>query len=208
MMKSIEKIIAREFLYLMLLIFSGVFTFGIISLNNLYYEVKISNLQKEIAPLRNPYFNKIQRQFWLTNKLCESVIDDNGDRLAARKKIWNSLFKYSLEDKLKFKLGINESKEVQIWDNEIILALKEIGFSNAEKFKKFIDESRISQIEINNYNKSLKLLNQSKILNSNLFDKEKQIKITQNVVITSWFIFFVLRIMFLGIKWAIKTLRD
>ncbi len=228
MQNNVKKIVAREFLLLILAISIGLVSYGFVLINNYYFEQKIVKLTDEYYRLRKPYLSKLERQFWLTDIYIDRFSSNNSDyntannpendRLLIRKDMWKYLFRYSNGDILKYKMGVIENKDYPAWDLELIEFLKGIGFDSSEKFKKFILESRISTKDAEDFNKSKSLSVELDSLRLNLYEIEvegeegevynKLNELFFNVTKFAFLVIFILRYLFLGIKWSYLTLRE
>jgi hypothetical protein len=208
---NFKKIIAREFLILITVLVIGVLSFCVGTICNTYSKTRISGLQLKIDALSRRYNDKIGRQIWVTNTLCERVINcgTENERVRNNDVIWTKLIKYASEDKLKFKMGIIISKETKAWDSLTITVFKDImGFSTPEKLKEFIMQSTLNKKEISDYNNSIKLSEEKINLESNLFEDYQIWNFTLNTIAISFVIGFVIRYLFYAILWSINTLKS
>jgi hypothetical protein len=209
-----KKIIAREFLALLLVIVFGLITFLCIYPYNSFIENRINRISNEIKlkskqvdSLSLNYNYKLEKQNWLF-KRWKNNFNISDLKYNTKEKFWNRTDYLEKQDSINYKWK-------NVWDNNLILFFKNAGFENPDELKAFVKNNRLTEKEILNFG----IANKSKSIISNLNkDKENAIKnkfssIEQldfsiySILLTSIFI-FAIRYLFYGVKWSMKTLKE
>lgn len=210
----IKKIIAREFLLLMLTIGIGLITFLSIYLYNFYLKTKSQNLLNEyfakesIADsLRKPFYSKKNHQEWFYN-IQNEKIDLSGSDYNSPEKLWKRLDELALKDSIILKYHT-------VWGADLKRILQDIGFNNPAKLRDFINDNRItSQDSLNNQKgenirKDMYTLQSKKYdVEENIISSRKQIHIAIWAIVFSLLFLFIIRYIYYAIKWSVKTLRQ
>ncbi len=122
-------------------------------------------------------------------------------------KVWKRLSDLSEKDSIRFKC--------KSWDRELISFVQESGFETPEAFKNFIDANIIISDDIKRNNEASNMKAEIKSLNkekeyaqSKIFSFEKQFQFALIAFIVSLSLLFIMRYIFYGIKWFIKTLNQ
>ncbi len=210
-----KKIIAREFLILTIAFFIGLLCFFSTYLYNFYKNKQAGDINKSIEEksaqadsLAFAYKQKTEKQNWFFNQYS-AEFDVKGDsKYNTKEKVWSRIDNLAKKDSIRFKWE-------NVWDKELINYNKKIGFQTPDSFKTFIESNRINETEIENYNSSLKLIEVIKSLTSKkdkiksktlTFDKQLEFGIKSLLVLIIFL--FILRYLFYGIKWSIRTLKQ
>jgi hypothetical protein len=127
-----KKIIAREFLLLILAIGVGLVAFSCTYLYNFYQRTKSENLSNEISTnesiadsLNKPFDSKTKQYHLLYSKFNQNENVDPGDYETFEKNSLIELDKLALEDSIIAKY--------QKWDPKFKTILREVGFNTPEE---------------------------------------------------------------------------
>ena len=165
-------------------------------------ENQISSKQRIADSLMQRYDRKLKNQTWFFNELNNEFDIQN----YTLEKSWQRLAELSKEDSLIAFYKMNE---------KLFLAFnKQMGFETPNKWKDFIEDNLFQQIDINNKNKSSKIITeierlkiQKKDIQKKILIKSEQVRISFNAFVFSGILLFLLRYIFYGIRWSIKTLK-
>ena len=212
MRKQSKKIIAREFLLLILTVVVSVVVFLFTYICNSYHtnasekiENKIFSMMASVDSLVFQFNNKTNKQTWFYNKINE-IIDV--DEYVSAEKLWEGQLELAKIDSIRWPwLDKNFIEEAAF--------LKKIGFESDSDVRKFILVNTISELDSSNRSKSVELRNEIKNLEKSKINHEEhiltfkdQIVVLQYSMCTLLFIFFIFRYLIYSIKWSIKTLRE
>lgn len=208
---SNQKIIAREFLVLITTLIIGIIAFLSIYPYNIYHQNQVETINAQILikkkisdSLSQSYNKKLDRQVWFSNKYINKF---NLPGWSNNDKVWKRLSDLSEKDSIRFKC--------KSWDRELISFVQESGFETPEAFKNFIDANIIISDDIKRNNEASNMKAEIKSLNkekeyaqSKIFSFEKQFQFALIAFIVSLSLLFIMRYIFYGIKWFIKTLNQ
>lgn len=209
-----KKIIAREFLIMILVLTIGLISFLCTYPYNAYKRnqvenksIEISEKSKKVDTLSLSFKNKIDQQNWFFDKYSNHW-DISGDKINTSEKLWKRLDFLALNDSIKYKWQ-------NVWDKELLAFNKEIGFTNPDEFKSFIDKNRITKIDSLNYDSSLAINSEIALLTKNKKDYESEIlsyneqtEFGLKALIICFIILFGFRYLFYSLKWSLKTLKQ
>ena len=209
-----KKIIAREFLIMILVLTIGLILFLCTYPYNAYKRnqvenksIEISEKSKKVDTLSLSFKNKIDQQNWFFEKYSNHW-DISGDKINTSEKLWKRLDFLALNDSIKYKWQ-------NVWDKELLAFNKEIGFTNPDEFKSFIDKNRITKIDSSNYDSSLAINSEIALLTKNKKDYESEIlsyneqtEFGLKALIICFIILFGFRYLFYSLKWSLKTLKQ
>lgn len=208
-----KKIIAREFLSLILVLTIGLvsflctYTYNIFQLNQAENKsTKISEKTKLADSLSILYKSKLDKQDWFVQKFNNhyNFTDDNirDDR------IWKMYDNLAEKDSIKHKWENN-------WHKSFVEFIKEIGFSNPLAFHSFIEKNRITKLDSSNYDSSVAismeialLLKDKKDNESKILSYNEQTEFGLKALIICFIILFGFRYLFYSLKWSLKTLKQ
>ena len=209
-----KKLIAREFLIMILVLTIGLISFLCTYPYNAYKRnqvenksIEISEKSKKVDTLSLSFKNKIDQQNWFFEKYSNHW-DISGDKINTSEKLWQRLDFLALNDSIKYKWQ-------NVWDKELLAFNKEIGFTNPDEFKSFIDKNRITKIDSSNYDSSLAINSEIALLTKNKKDYESEIlsyneqtEFGLKALIICFIILFGFRYLFYSLKWSLKTLKQ
>ncbi|MCB0401699.1 MAG: hypothetical protein KDD41_06415 [Flavobacteriales bacterium] len=199
-MKNINKIIAREFLLIILSIIILGIAYVSIKIYNYYHESKIIELEDKIDIEKNQlesinFYEKKYNQKWLYEKYqvhySYNMFWDRLQQLAEKDSIqylWNRMNQENND--FLFSIGFNHHTDFQ----EFIL-LNSFNIEDKRKYK------NILKIKIDLKNE--KLFHESKNINN--YEIKKLLKSLSIILLL---LFFIIRYLYYSIKWSIKTLKS
>lgn len=210
-----KKIIAREFMALLLVMTIGLTAFLSIYIFNAIKEKKISRLSNEIKTISKQidsllfaYNKKIDKRNWYFKEWStySDLTDDNQYNTLV--KVWNRIEYLAQQDSIRYRWQ-------NIWGKDLVIFHKDIGFQNPEEFKAFIDYNRISPKNISDF----KIANEKKTIISDLnkqiketttskLSYDEQLDFTTNAILLLCLLIFVFRYLYYGVKWSLKTLNQ
>ena len=208
-----KKIIAREFLLLMLAIGIGLIGFLCTYLYNSYQRNKAQKLSDEITTkesiadsLSKPFDIKSKQIHLLYEKFNANENVFPTDYESFLKNTWTNLSKLELKD--------NIAKSIK-WDPRFKQLLRDVGFNSSEELQNFIEENRLTKDDTLNsqiaksYQQEIRLLESKRTdYNSYLLAFKGQIDFGICVFCISLIILFASRYIYYAIKWSIKTLKQ
>lgn len=211
---SVKKLIAREFLILILILVVTIMSGLCIFPYNAFKQSQISSTQKEIFAqtkmsdsLSSLYDKKrnIQETFFaaLATEYNLSKSKENSTEM-----LWKILSESYYADSIPIKY----EKE---WDIKLVGFLKSRGYDSGKSFQKFVEENLLNKNDSLNKRKSKKINKyisdlqiKSNHLKYEIFDTKKQIKFSLLILIFIFSIAYPLRFLILGIKWSVKTIKQ
>lgn len=207
-----KKIIAREFLILMVC----ALVFGLAYLGTLPYNYfvnsKIYNLENESQSLRDSietltksFSDKIEKQKWFYEKSNEKV--NYGER-KNETEVWQRWSELEKVDSIDI-LWSNR------WDVELRKIFNDLGFENSKELKQFIKSNSLSTDEINQNNSVISLNDELDEINSRIrtekykvLDADEKTEFALACLIIFGILSFPLRYLIYAIRWSIKTLKQ
>lgn len=211
---KIKKLIAREFLLLILAIGIGFVAFSCTYLFNFYQQSKSQNISNEIRAketiadsLVRPFNNKIKQHEWFYNQNNEKI-DLSGSLYDSPERLWNILNELALKDSIRIKFRT-------VWTPELKKILSDIGFDNPEKLKSFIDENRLTIEDSSKYEQAKNIRTEINLLrnkigvhDSKILSINAQIELGFWTFCISFILLFAIRYIVYAIKWSLNTLRQ
>lgn len=209
-----KKILAREFLVLILCFIIGVFYFISIYPYNYLKNDKINTLTKEVSvkkkisySLSKSFRQKTAKQYWYSTQFkSKFYIDGYSKKL--NDDLWTFFEKLTKSDSLIIKGENTLDERIESFNIEL-------GFETPEKFQSFIITNIISQEDIEKNEKSLKIDSEIDVLNNKIEATSKKVFTTAEQIKASYWafsiaviIFFLFRYIYYGIYWSIKTLKQ
>jgi hypothetical protein len=193
---AVKKIIAREFLYFLLVILIGSVTYAGIFTRNKYYIKKISIQKLRINKLSKNSVDRFDR--WLSLEVAsQNWYRDKPDR----EKEWKKLQIY-FEDQ-----NTRETTRLK-WSNELLKFIKSIGFSSPDKLKTYTKTFVTPKEEIGALEESSNLEKQVKNLESKIIFEDEHNYITQLFSIIAFCSLFLTRYLYISIRWSINILTQ
>lgn len=207
-----KKIIAREFLVLVILALLSSIS---------YFSTYVYN-----------YFNQNQKDSLKTEIKQHTIIKDSLSKIISEKEyahVWfykevskeydvyknNSVEKWWSRSQ---SLAKNDSIKI-IWetkwkkDTKIIQFFNKIGFPNSDSLQNFIITNSYSKLELKTKNKADSLTKIITTLNktystTSILSQNQQLEFLWKSILVLFILVFALRYLFYAIKWSIKTLKD
>lgn len=210
----IKKIIAREFLVLVLVSFLCGIGFLLTYPYNAYQKNQVNRFSSAIG-LKEELFDSIYHFYKLKydkqNWFFTQYSNEFGTldyRYNSKEKVWNRLSYLSKNDSIAFKWN-------RVWDADLIKFHKEIGFQTPQQLDAFIKENSMSLNDSASKNSALKVMNeidslrnQQKQFNGKILSYEDQINFSIMVWIVFACLLFGLRFLYYAIRWSIVTLKQ
>lgn len=216
---SMKKIIAKEFLIMIAIISISLLSFLFTKGYNYFTqnEIKISKDSLEnihalsvqnINSLQYDYLNKIEKQnvvFFLAQKIYNNI--GYGKKYETSHQFWNQLLEEDYESYTK-----NYNDHLPLWKDYQINY--EENIYTYESFKKFVIENTVNEIEQKNYEDAVSKAKHRTLISNRI--TSLSIKLLSNKEINNYglaiflFLFiicFIVRYIFIAIKWSIKTLK-
>ena len=114
---------------------------------------------------------------------------------------------------LRYKMGLIKNTEYPAWDTELINFFKELGLGTPEKLKKFIDETRINNNDVEDFKKadtiSLELISlKERIFTEEEDGENEKLEFSLIVIKIAFSILFIMRYVLICIKWSYQTLKE
>lgn len=209
-----KKIIAREFLILIVTALIGLIGFLGTYSYNYFKKSKTDNLNESIAEknkiadsLIKPYNIKIGKQNWFFDKYFARVNREDAE-FNTSDKLWNRLDNLAQEDSVKYKWE-------KVWSKELISFMKETGFQSGDSFNSFIIANRITTDDFENHNRAKKLNreigkleSEKEAITSKMLSANQQVAFGFKCFIVAVIVLFGIRYLFYAIRWSIKILRQ
>lgn len=209
-----KKIIAREFLFLMLCFGIGLLAFFITYFYIYNQKIKSQRILSEIInkdfiadSLMKPFDEKIKQQEWFYNKNNDKV-DLSASAFDSPEKLWHRMDDLAIKDSI-------VKKYQSVWSAELKGLFSEIGFNNPEKLQAFIDKNRITNDDKSNYEKAKIIRTETNSMksmvsnhHSNFLYKNTQFQFGLWAFIFSLIIFFAIRYILYSINWSLKILKQ
>jgi len=206
-----KKIIAREFLILMLVLALGLISFFCTYPYNAFERHQVEKKSTEILEkskladsLSFSFKSKLDKQEWFYKQFTNNI----SDYYKSYKEFWERLDYLALKDSIKFKWE-------KVWEKDIVSFNKEMGFPNPEALHAFIENNRINKIDSSNYDSSLAINSEVDLLSKSKKDNERKILSYNDqtafgikALIICFIILFGLRYLLYSIKWSLKTLKQ
>lgn len=207
-----KKIIAKEFLILMVCALVFVLAYIGTLPYNYFINSKIDNLQNETQPIKDSietltksFSDKIDKQKWFF---------DESEKLNATgsyntyTELWDRLEYLEKADSIQYKWE-------NVWTSDLKEIIQNIGFSNGNQFEQFIESNSLSTDEINQNNSAISLNNELDKIKSRIrtekykvLDAEEKTEFALACLIIFGILSYPLRYLFYAIRWSIKTLKQ
>ncbi|MCF6404814.1 hypothetical protein L3C95_18085 [Chitinophaga filiformis] len=205
-----KKIIAREFLLLLLCAALAIFTFLGIYPYNFLKKRQIEALTIEITDKKNHADSllahverKASKQFKFTNWYAHTF---NVPR--EHQKIWMHFYKMAQTDSIKQLCEPNSNRD-------FVAFLNQTGFKSPERFKSFILKNTLTLKDIHAKEASIiankeadSMAIQRDELTTQILPFKSQLGISYLVFLTGLVALFLLRYVYYGIKWSILVLKQ
>ena len=202
-----QKKIAREFIFFIICLSIAIITFISIYPYNYLTQTQAENLNKEII-IKTKITDSIikinqektdkQMSFTLANNRQFKDSQNNSD-------LWKRIYQIAKNDSIKYKWE-------RVWDKDLIIFLKKLGYENPDKFSKFIKANMIKAEDlflINKLDDEIRLLDAKRIKKHISFiDLNQQFRISKISFLISIIILFVIRYVIYGTIWSIKILKQ
>ena len=192
-----KKVIAREFLVIIACLVITGLSFPILKFHNhnqnKKYNVANDNLEN------NVYSKKINAQnIFFDGFAKEFDLKYNGEYNRFRDALWRSLATDVENDSINYKWMSNKKPK-------FITFVKNTGIANAEGFKKFLLDNTISKTEIKKQEAQVDKLHYEK---AQILSPEEINELLLKIFVISIIVLFLLRYIFYGIVWSVKTLKS
>lgn len=211
---AIKKVIAREFLILALVAFVGLTCFLSTFLYNSARRHQAEGIKADIAKkttlsdsLSISYTTKVQNQEWYFMRMNNEF--DLGEFNTPEK--WWTVY---------IELAKNDSINILwegIWneDESIIGFFNGLGFANGDSLQTFITENTIDELDLKNKKKSedlqrelVEIRTKEQNIASSIMTYKEQLSFLKNVLFFLVIVLFVIRYIYYGVKWSLKTLKQ
>lgn len=200
-----KKLIAREFLFLLAVIFTALVVFLCTYPYNAYKHHQLEDLSKVIVSnysvidsLSKPYILKNQNQSSYFKKMSE-IVDLR--EVNSVEKWWKESEDGAKLDSLK-----------TMWDPNIF---NKIGFLTRNDLLEYIDSNTIDTIDIANKKESETIFLKSKALkikkernDNSILSQYQQFNLGKHALIILGTLFFLFRYIIYAIQWSLKTLKQ
>ena len=197
-----KKIVAREFVFLILCLIISVLTFLFIFPYNYITQNQSSNFSKQIIE-KNIVIDSVQdinnikteTQKYFTNNYVKEF--DGVSDSETNTELWNILERIVKADSVNYKW---KNK----WEKTLVNFNIKMGYKSPEEFTKFIKSNVINSSDlklIENSKRDIILLKSQQLEKYNKFiELKEQFRISLFVFFISFFIFFILRYLIYGTK--------
>ena len=204
-----KKLLAKEFVILIITLFLGVIFYSILFLYNLQLTKQVNSikgeiqLQREVADSLNSIIDaKIQKQKWFYKEI--SKVSDVS-RFKNYEDFWQRVSFLAQKDSLKFR-----------WSNQYtksdIENFRRIGFHDADSLQKFALYNEITKQEIEEKSRLAILIGSLEIelyeIDQILMSSKDQFRISRIFLFCLLLIVFLLRYIFKGLVWSYKILKE
>ena len=202
-----KKIIAKEFLILILSIFIGLICYISIYPYNYLKQSKINDLanqlnKKDDSLAKNIFTLKYNSKLNFYQSYYSKYTYYNYNEF------WSRLEFLAEKDSIDYKWN-------KVWDKDLIIFFNENGFKTSKELSDYIISKRFNEQEKKQKIVNDKMYNERKTLyqvyqntNSAIMDSKEQIHFTLNVFKITLLILFGLRFLYTAIIWSIKTLKS
>jgi hypothetical protein len=207
-----KKIIAREYIMLMIILLIGALTYLSTVLYNVILQNKIDKVNErieinnsQIDTLIQIYRQKSNNQDSLYKKFKEEF---DVSHLKTKDAFWTRTEHVARIDSFSI---LWKTK----WDKSIISAIQNMGFLTPDDLKSFIIDNSYTlddlkndstATEIKKYN--VDLLNNLSLKKGKILTRRDQIKIAVSILIISFILLFIIRYLIILLRWSIKTLKN
>lgn len=205
-----KKRIAKEIIILLSGFLLSLIIFLLVYPYNWIYESKAKKIQVSIISKKSQadsldfaYISKLKERNWFFTE--ESKIFDSDSTVDI---LWAGLEKIIDNDSLEYKYK-------NTWNEDQLIFLNKLGFTNATNFKNFISNNRLTETEKVNYKKAniirkemVKLIDNKENFEQKLLTFEEQTNIGLKAFILIIIISYPLRFLYLLVIWSFKILRQ
>jgi hypothetical protein len=207
-----KKIIAKEFLILMVCALVFVLAYIGTLPYNYFVNSKIDNLQNETQPIKDSietltksFSDKIDKQKWFFDESEKLNVTGSYNTYT---ELWDRLEYLEKADSIQYKWE-------NVWTSDLKEIIQNIGFSNGNQFEQFIESNSLSTDEINQNNSAISLNNELDKIKSRIrtekykvLDAEEKTEFALACLIIFGILSYPLRYLFYAIRWSIKTLKQ
>jgi hypothetical protein len=210
-----KKIIAREFLMMIIIVSIGLILFLLTYPYNEYkrnqierISIQISAKNEKVKLLIQSFNKKIDTQKWLFYEFSKRLDVSQDIKINTPDRFWNRLDYLALNDSIEYKWQI-------VWQKHVIAAIRDIGFQNPIDFQSFINKNRITKIEFSNYNSTLAINSEIAVLTKikkkyekEIFNSSEQIDFGLKTLFVCFLILFGFRYLIYALKWSLEILKQ
>ena len=214
MNKRVKKIIAREFLILLVLIVLTSLVFVCVYPYNSYQKNKIEKIDSSINEkekltenLHKSVNEKIKEQEWFYEKVS-SEFDITNSEYSELKTLWPILQRIAENDSTEYRWNNK-------WEKSLIDFHKSIGFKNGKELEAFIEKNSISSNDSIQLKKSEKiraeigkLKEQRTELKYKTLNDNDKLDLVGGIGLALFGILFILRYLIYAVKWSLRTLKE
>ena len=207
-----KKLIAREFLLLLISVGLGLIGFILTLGYSFIKESQLNNLQNEIIlnesnnqKLNNSYDKKYETRAWFYNTINEKF-DLSNSSYNDPDKLWKRLNILIQKDSLRYKY--EQSPDIRE-------SFKIVGLTNIESVEKFIQQNNLTKAEISDINKYVQdrkfiesLNSKASEAKSNTLSDSKKNEFTLWLFLCVLIFIFPIRYLYYSIKWSSKILKQ
>jgi len=207
-----KKIIAREFLVLIICSLVSILYFIGVLIYNYRFDSqrddlssKITTFEQKIDSLVRPFKSKVDNQEWFFNESEKRVLQSRHENVD---QLWSRLSYLSKIDSIIYKWH-------NYWNDDVINGLNEMGFKSGKDFDLFITKNSLTQNESKVYETVLifkekisELSSKTYSIDKKYFEYEDQIKSSLSVLLIIGIISFPIRYFIYAIQWSYRTLKQ
>ncbi len=203
---QIKKIIAREFLTLMTLLFTGLIIMGVTCSVNLIRSRRSTKLSIEISNkkiIADRLVNQLNQKIEAQNLFRKKVYDANYDTTG----MWTKLSHLAQLDSISYYWK-------NIWTKEAVEFTKNFGYSSPIEFKTFIETNTIDSLDIKNNNNSISITKEVNALavereriESKILTFSQQFNLTLRLFTILFILLFICRYLVYGIIWSLRIIK-
>lgn len=212
MNKKVKRIIAREFLTLLILVVLESLTFVFVSQYNSYQKNKIKKIDKSLVEkekltddINILVHEKIEKELTFKNKLelnGKEFTDEQADHF------WKILTDIHKKDSI-----------VYLWDNswgtDFKIVIQSTGLKDGYELNQFIIKNSLSRedsillTKLDTIQKETSYLTKQKTdVENKIINNNEKLEILERIGIVLFGILFILRYLIYGVKWSLKTLKE
>ncbi len=209
-----KKVIAREFIILLITIFLVIGAFAGTYIYNSLQNNQTLQLDDAIVKktafaegLAKPYKLKMKNQQWFYDKNNE-IVDLTHTEINSPYKLWQRLDYLAATDSIQIKLD-------SVWTPEIKELLVTIDFDNPQKLIAFIDKNRLTESDSADFSRSTAIYTEIEKVKkvkatykAKLFSFDKQVNFAGWILCITLIVLFGLRYLFYAIGWSVRILKQ
>jgi hypothetical protein len=209
-----KKIIAREFLFALSVLFTGISTFLGVYAYNAFQKSEVKRMTSEITiataksdSLSLSLKEKMKNREWFFDEWSKYFDLTADGKYSSITQLWKRSEFLAQHDSIQYRWA-------NVWTTDMVSFFEGIGFSNSLEFEDFIERNLISKADSINSVSSDSLTNlvknieaEKSVVSGKIISSDDQLNLVSWVVLIAAIVIFGIRFIIYGVLWSLKVLK-